>query len=175
MKRILSALLALVCLPFFPAFGAAQGIVGAGAGDVYAPLKLYDGKWEIRTAGADAVTRVENHCARTGLFYACEQSVDGKTAGLLIFLPTAKANGGGQEYRTQALSPDASPAGDWNKLTITGECWVYTWENSEGGKKTLWRNTNTFSGEDRIHFEIARSDDGTSWKTVKSGDEQRVK
>ena len=145
------------------------------ADDPYAPLKLYDGKWDVAMAGEKGPTRLENHCAKTGLFYACEQVVNGKTGALVIFLPFARTATGGEEYRTQALLADASPAGDWGKLTIEGDKWVYAWESTDAGKKTFWRNINTFSGTDKIHFEIQRSDDGSAWKTQNSGDEQRAK
>jgi hypothetical protein len=81
----------------------------------------------------------------------------------------------GEEYRIQALVADASPAGDWGKLTIEGDKWVYAWESIDAGKKTHWRNVNTFSGTDKIHFEIQSSDDGSTWKTQNSGDEQRAR
>jgi hypothetical protein len=157
-------------------FRLLNGRSAAGADDPYAPLRLYDGKWNI-LPGEDGKggMPLENHCAKTGLFFACEQMVSGKSAALVVFLPFAKMASGGEEYRTQALLPDASPAGDWSKLTIEGDKWVYFWESTEAGKKTYWKNVNTFSGTDKIHFEIQNSDAGTTWKKQKSGDEQRVK
>jgi hypothetical protein len=158
-----------------------QGLMAAASGgasvadDPYAPLKLYDGKWDVAMAGEKVPTRLENHCAKTGLFFACEQVVNGKTGALVIFLPFAKTASGGEEYRTQALRADASPAGDWGKLTIEGDKWVYAWESTDAGKKVYWRNINLFSETDKIHFEIQRSDDGSAWKTQNSGDEQRAK
>jgi hypothetical protein len=100
--------------------------------------------------------------------------VPGHPGALVVFLPVAKTEAG-YEYRTKALITDSAPAGDWGKLTIEGQRWVYSWENTTDGKKIQWRNMNTFTGTDQIHFEIARSDDGQTWKTVKSGDEHRVK
>jgi hypothetical protein len=141
----------------------------------YAPLKLYDGKWEVSPAVDEKEpSRFENHCARTGLFFVCEQVVPGKPGALVVFLPVGKT-AAGYEYHTKALVTDSAPEGDWGKLTIEGQRWVYSWESTYEGKKTLWRNVNTFTGTDQIHFEIARSDDGQNWKTIKSGDEHRVK
>jgi len=141
----------------------------------YAPLKLYDGKWEVSPSGDEKEpSHFENHCARTGLFFACEQVVPGKPGALVVFLPVGKT-AGGYEYKTKALVVDVAPAGDWGKLTIEGPRWVYSWDNTNDGKKMLWRNVNTFTGADRIHFEIQRSEDGQSWTTVKSGDERRMK
>jgi hypothetical protein len=146
------------------------------ADDPYAPLRLYDGKWEIRTSGPEKnEMQVENHCLKTGLFFVCEQVVKGKSEGLLVFLPVAKMASSGEEYRTQSLDADASPAGEWGKLAIEGDRWVYSWENKDGEKKMYWRNVNTFAGTDKIHFEVQRSDDGSTWKMHKSGDEQRLK
>lgn len=155
---------------------AAAGRSAVVANDPYAPLRLYDGKWNVAMAGtAKEVTHLENHCAKTGLFFACEQVVNGKSGALVVFLPFTKMASGGEEYRTQALRADASPAGNWGKLTIEGDRWVYSWEETAGGKKIYWRNVNTFSGADKIHFEMQRSDDGNTWKRQNSGDEQRVK
>ena len=140
----------------------------------YAPLKLYDGKWEVAPSGDEKEpSRFENHCARTGLFFVCEQVVPGKPGALVVFVPVGKT-AGGYEYRTKALVTESAPAGEWGKLTIEGQRWEYSWENANDGKKILWRNVNTFAGSDRIHFEIQRSEDGQTWKTVKSGDEHRV-
>jgi len=100
--------------------------------------------------------------------------VNGKTEALTVFLPMAKMLSGGEEYEINALSSDATPPGGWNKLTIEADRWVYSWEDAGSGKKVFWRNVNQFSGTDRIHFEIQRSDDGATWKIVKGGDEVRL-
>ena len=164
----------LIFVAALPVLAAIQRIAPV-ADDPYAPLKLYDGKWDSTTTiGPKEVIRIENHCARTGLFFVCEQAVNGKTEALTVFLPVAKMVSGGEEYRVNGLSADASPAGGWNKLTIEGDRWVYSWEDKDSGKKASWRNVNQFSGTDKIHFEIQRSDDGATWKTVKGGDEIRV-
>jgi hypothetical protein len=144
--------------------------------DPYAALKLYDGKWLVMSSGGPPEgIHLENHCAKTGLFFACEQLVDGKTVALVVFRPTTKLPGGGQEYRSQALTPEDGPSGGWNGLTIEGDRWVYTWDATESGKKVFYRNINTFSGSDKIHFEIQNSDDGKTWKKQKDGDEARQK
>jgi len=169
-------------LPVFACTAALAGVFlvaknnAAVADDPYAPLKLYDGKWDVMmtSAGKD-VTRLEDHCVKTGLFFECEQVVDGKPRALVVFLPFAKTSTGGEEYRTQVLRPDATTPGNWEKLTIEGDRWVYSWETTESGKKLHWHNINTFSGPDKIHFEIQSSEDEKTWKTQNSGDEQRVK
>jgi hypothetical protein len=79
---------------------AASSKPASVADDPYAPLKLYDGKWDVAMGGEKEPTRLENHCARTGLFFMCEQVVRGKTGALVVFLPFAKTATGGEEYRT---------------------------------------------------------------------------
>jgi hypothetical protein len=163
------------CLISLIAVIALQGASYAAAPEdaAYVPLKLYDGTWEVAASADEGAQRFTNHCARTGLFFACEQIVAGKSAALVVFLPTNRT-GTVQNYRIQALLPDASQPGEWSTLTIDGPRWVYAWTSGEGEARTLWRNTNLFSGTDRIHFQIENSTDGQSWKTVKSGDETRV-
>lgn len=150
--------------------------VRATENDPYEPLKLYDGRWEVNVTKPEKRTdHLENHRARTGTFFVCEQVVNGKTGALVVFLPTGKTNSGAQEYRMQALRADASAAGEWSHLVIDGETWNYSWEQTEAGKVVHWRNINRFSGKDRIQFDLQNSDDGTNWKTQLSGEEQRIK
>jgi hypothetical protein len=152
---------------------ATAGSQPVGA-DAYAPLELYNGSWDSKTIGAKPASPVHltNHCAKTGVFFACEQVVDGKSEDLVVFLPTG-ATAGTQHYRTQALSAGADKPGDWGELAITGDRWVYSGHGSDKGVTTYWRTINKFSGPDRIHFETQRSKDGQTWETTQQGDEQR--
>jgi hypothetical protein len=153
----------------------ATKIAGADS-DPYAALKLYDGSWEVKISAPEKkIDHLENRCALTGLFFSCEQKVNGKSSALVVFLPMGKAANGAQEYRTQALLADASKAGEWGRLTVDGEIWVYSWEGGEEKKPLHWRNTNHFTGKDKIHFEVQNSEDGTTWKTQMAGDEERRK
>ena len=176
MKGIRPVQLVLVSVGVLAGVIVAGGHGANGVDDPYAPLRLYDGKWGVASSdGEKEIKRIENHCVKTGLFFVCEQMVADKTSGLLVVLPVAKLANGGEEYRTQGLTPDASPPGDWGKLTIDGERWAYSWDDTVDGKKVYGRNINTFHGPDRIHFEILSSEDGSTWTSKKSGDEQRVK
>jgi hypothetical protein len=47
---------------------------------------------------------------------------------------------------------DASAAGEWGHLVIDGDTWIYTWESSDAKKTVHWRNTNHFSGKEKIHL-----------------------
>lgn len=146
--------------------------------DPYAPLRLYDGKWDAVTANADKpgeTVHLENRCAKAGDFFACNQVVNGKSAALVVFLPLHALENGGYAYHNQALRPDADGPGKWGNLEIVGDRWVYSNEEIDKDKKIYWRTVNVFSGPDKIHFEIQRSEDGTKWGTTMSGNEARVK
>jgi len=164
-------------LAFF-AFAAAGalaplGAASAQADDPYASLKRYDGDWTVISSDGKT-TQLENHCARTGLFFACEQVLNGKSAALVVFLPAGKT-AEGQTYRTQALTADAHTPGPWFHLAIDGDRWVYAAGAERDKNHPLHQRTlNQFSGPDRIHFEVQTSKDGKAWTTTLSGDEQRA-
>jgi hypothetical protein len=146
--------------------------------DPYAALRLLDGKWDLLPAsGAKASESVhlENQCAKAGEFFACNQFVNGKNMALLIFLPSHALENGGYAYRNQVLRAEGENSGAWGSLEITGVRWTYSSEETDQGKKIYWRTTNVFSGSDKIHFEVQRSEDGTNWTTNMSGDEARTK
>jgi len=158
------------------------------ASDPYAPLRLYDGKWELVPASAgkpgDAdhadpahsdTVHIENHCAQVGEFFTCNQFVNGKNMALVVFLPLHVLENGGYSYRNVALPVGSEPSGKWGKLEIVGDRWVYSSDEVDKGKTTYWRTTNAFTGSDKIHFEVQRSDDGVKWTTTMSGDEVRAK
>jgi len=139
--------------------------------DPYAPLKLYQGRWAVTSDREGKVTMVENRCARTGLFFACEQLVEGKTRALVVFLPDGRTSDG-LFYHTQTLTPTAATPSPWSALTIDGDRWTYAGPHTG---KAAWRRTiNLFSGSDRIRFEIQESKDGNTWTTKTSGDERRA-
>jgi hypothetical protein len=175
MKLFSLATMLVFCGFLFAEISGGAAATDNVADDPYAPLRLNNGKWELVSGDKKGPKEIENHCEKTGLFFACEQILDGKTAAFVVFLPYAKTPSGGEDYHTQVLMPDAKPAGEWNKLTIEGDRWLYTWESTETEKKVFWRNVNTFSGADHIHFEIQSSSDGSNWETTQQGDEHRVK
>ena len=148
------------------------------ANDPYAPLRLYDGKWDVIMASSDRAAdpvHLENHCAKVGEFFACDQVVNGKNTALVVFLPVGPLENGGYAYRNQTLWMERSGSGGWGNLEIVGDRWVYSSEENDSGKKIYHRTVNVFSGNDKIHFEVQRSDDGAKWTTTMSGDEARAK
>jgi hypothetical protein len=102
----------------------------SAATDPYAPLRLYDGKWDLLPASGDkpgATVHIENHCAKVGEFFACNQIVNGKNMALVIFLPTHPIGNGGYAYHNQALGVED---GGW----ILGS--FFNWTSLNGNART---------------------------------------
>ncbi len=139
--------------------------------DPYAPVALYDGKWSVLATGKKKPDVLENHCAKTGRFYVCEQTVNGIAGSLIVFLPSGKPG----HYFTQALAPDALAKGR-GELVITGAHWEYTSQDADAGTTTHYRTLNDFSEDGAtIHFDVQKSSDGVTWETTLSGVETRSK
>src|SRR5260370_7188654 len=100
----------------------AAGAAGQNAsGDPYAPLRLYEGAWEVHvTMPAKKTDKIVNHCAKTGTFFSCEQEVNGKTTALVVFLPTGKTTGEPHEYPIQPLQPHTTPPHHSSQLLLNG-------------------------------------------------------
>jgi hypothetical protein len=135
----------------------------------YRPLMLYQGTWQVTPLHAAKPDILQDNCGRTGKFYSCEQTVNGKTTALVVFVPAEQPG----HYYTQALLPDGHATGRGD-LEIVGDRWVYSSKDVEGAKTTYYRTINVFTGKDHIHFDSQESTDGAQWKTTNSGDEQRM-
>lgn len=139
--------------------------------DAYAPLRLYQGKWQVKPDKAEKADLLENHCAQTGRFYVCEQTVNGKPGGLVTFLPSGEAG----HYFTSPLTPEARAVGRGD-LAIAGNHWEYSSKDEEADKTTWYRTLNDFSdGGNTIKFSVQKSSDGKTWETTFGGVETRVR
>ena len=140
-----------------------------GAADPYAPLRLYEGTWQVTqtTPAGRKPDRLVNDCARIGRYFACQQTVNGKPSALVVFIPDTVPG----HYHTQIVLPDGAASGPSGTLTVTGNRWIYL--GQPGAKGVRYRTINVFSGHDRIHFESARSTDGKTWTVTMAGDETR--
>lgn len=148
-------------------------VPSAAAPDPYAPLRLYNGSWAVtrhdKGTGQSATDSLVNACSQIGLYFACQQTVNGKTAALVVFIPSGDAG----HYFTHAVLPDGHSPGRGD-LTITGTRWVYLGHSDQPDGKTVWyRTTNDFQGNDRIHFESAQSSDGKTWTVTSDGEDTR--
>lgn len=145
-------------------------LLSATPQDPYTPLRLYDGSWTItvhdQASGKTTTDALVNSCSLVGRYFTCQQTVNGKISALVVFIPAADPG----HYYTQNVLPEGWATGR-GELTISGDHWVYSSRDEEGGKTTWYRTTNDFKGTDRIHFESAQSADGKTWTTTRSGDE----
>jgi hypothetical protein len=134
--------------------------------DAYAALKAIDGKW-IATTSSGRTREIENHCARTGLFFVCEQLVGGKPAALVVFLPKEHEERK-QIIRIQTLTAAGDRPGPWRALVVDGDTWTYEDQEKAREGRRRERTVVTFSGPDSMHAEIQASVDGEHWSTVSS-------
>jgi hypothetical protein len=124
--------------------------------------KTYD--TDMAKAGTDTST-LHNDCWQSGIFYACDQIVDGDSKALIVFTPGAKDN---TFVNYGIVAPNPANAG---RLVIDGNKWTYG-GFTEGEKAPFWRTLNTFdsaNGTTTIHYTVQFSKDGTSWITMKDG------
>ena len=149
---------------------AAWAGIACFAGDVYEPLRLYQGSWKLQKQGKATVDVIVNQCNLTGKYYACEQAVNGSVSSLIVFVPGAAAG----DFFVQSVLPDGRAAGRV-ELRIDGNLWTYSNRVMGDGKTTYYRTTNTFTGKDRIHFEQFESADGVHFSLKASGDEFRTR
>lgn len=136
--------------------------------DPYAPLRRYDGVWDStgERGGKPQTSHIVNVCRQLGLFFACQQTVNGKVGSLIVFVPT----GAPGQYHTQAVLPAGFATGRGD-LSIQGETWTYSSTGEDKGKTIYFRTTNVFHGPDAIHYVISESPDGQAWKIDGEGDE----
>jgi hypothetical protein len=145
------------------------------APDPYAALQVYDGVWRVRSGPDGAPQRTENHCARSGMFFRCEQMVGGSTVALVFFMPLGAPRDGKQSYRTQVMGAPSDAPGGWNLLTINGRSWVFEPEDAAADAPERDRTACVFLDDDHIHFEVQHSTAGGAWITKARGDEERVR
>lgn len=150
---------------------AAVAAPALAASDPYEALKAINGRWTV-TRGQNSET-IENTCARTGLFFVCEQAVRGKPAALVVFLPR-ETGGRKLVFHTQTLTAAGDKARPWHELTIDGDHWTYADIDKPRHGARRERTINSFSGPDYIHFEVQSSTDGETWTTRAAGDEHRA-
>src|SRR4051794_16114473 len=61
-------------------------VLAVGPSDPFWTLWLYNGTWQVTRKDQPPQTLV-NRCSSFGKFFACEQSVNGASVALLIFVP----------------------------------------------------------------------------------------
>src|SRR6185312_4746086 len=136
-----------------------------GPSDPFWSLWLYNGTWKVTRKDQPPQTLV-NRCSSFGKFFACEQSVNGDSVALLVFVPGKEPG----HFFTQSIKTDGR-AGGRGELQIEHNTWTYLSNWNDGGKTTYYRTTNVYDGRNHIHFEQAESTDNKTWVVKSSGDE----
>lgn len=142
--------------------------VSLQAADPYSPLTLYQGTWRELPDGKKPF-QLTNVCGRIGEYFGCQQTIDGRIGSLIIFVPAKEAG----HYYTQSVLPEGWATGR-GELEIRADRWTFQSKEADGAKTVYYRTTNTFSGKDRIHYEMFQSTDGQHWTATGSGDELRA-
>ena len=141
-----------------------------------AKLAAYAGTWKLEvehlatpsSKASKETSTVRNDCWRSAGFYACNQFVEGESKALIVFTYDAKSDA----YHTNVVAPDGSSAGS-GKLLITGNTWIYPWEETENGKTTYYRVVNVFTASDTIQYSRESSPDKVTWTASAKGLEKK--
>lgn len=140
------------------------------------PLGVLAGTWkadgrsfdtDFSKAGKDSST-LNNDCWQSGMFYACDQIVDGDSKALIVFAAGEKP---GTFVNYGIVPPNPANAG---RLVIDGNNWTYG--GNVEGKGPYWRTLNEFgnaAGTTTIHYRVQYSKDGKEWVTMKEGMETK--
>jgi len=145
--------------------------------DPFSDLTIYDGDWTVHAShpwsGAPAGTaeHLRSRCRRFTLYFACEQTLNGKVLALIVY--TAGESRGHINTRTIAPNGLAGGRGD---LVIEGARWTYL-DKPQAGLTGPWsRVENVIVDRDHIRFEEFESaDEGKTWTRTNGGTEDRVK
>lgn len=136
----------------------------AAEADPYEALKAMDGHWTV-TTGSGRTEKVDNACSRTGLYFVCEETVEGKPTALVVFQPKGR-NEGKLTYRVQTLTAGGDRPGAWKDLAIEGTTWTIADVEHRAGRRT--RTVITHSGPDYMHVEVEAQGKDESWIPVSS-------
>lgn len=146
------------------------------APDPFAPLALYHGTWTVRAEhpwsgrAPGAADRLVSRCQRFTRYFACEQTVNGRTQALLVYTADSAAG----RLHARVIAPDGR-AGGRGDLTIDGSRWTYL-DRPPAGLRGKWsRVENLIIDRDHIRFEEYESpDEGRTWTRTNAGTEERT-
>jgi hypothetical protein len=172
------ARLALIaCLLSVPAAAQPAPPAGKAPPNTIDKLAAYSGTWKTATEhfatdfskAAKESSSLRNDCWRSGVFYACNQFVDGDSKILLVFTYNAKDD----VYTSTQISLDGKAVGS-GKLLIAGNVWTFPWESQDDGKTVYFRVVNTWTSPTTIDFRSEFSRDNTTWTVMARGNEQKL-
>jgi hypothetical protein len=157
-------------------FAVIQNAAGVQpAPDPFAPLTVYSGTWTVKaehpwSGGASgSLDHLVSHCERFTSYFTCEQTVNGKTQGLLVYTATSSPG----KLHSRFIAPDGL-AGGRGDLTLDGNHWTYIDKPPFTLKGNWSRVENFILDHDHIRFEEYESpDEGKTWTKINFGTEER--
>ena len=163
----------------FVAALAASGL--SVAADVPTPdldrLNVFAGTWKSDAENFDTIfskagkvsSTLVNQCWKAGVFFVCNQSVNGSSRVLLAFNYKA-----GDTYWVSYVPSDSGHAIS-GTLIISGGVWTYPEQQTHLGQTTYFRTVDIFSDTDNIDFREEFSTDNQTWTLMSQGHETRVR
>lgn len=140
-------------------------VLGAYAGTWHAEI---DNLADSGQPASHEAHTIKNDCWRSGLYYACTQTVDGKQLAMLVFT----WDEGSKSYSSYPITADGGAAGH-GKLVVQGDDWIFPWDNEKPERVVHFRVVNHWVGRDRIEYRAERSTDGSTWTVTGRGVEVR--
>jgi hypothetical protein len=141
--------------------------------DPFAPLTIYNGTWTVHAehpwSGAAPGTpdHLVSHCERFTLYFACEQTINGKPEAMLVYTATSSPG----KLNTRFIAPDGQ-AGGRGDLTLDANHWTYLDKPTPPLKGNWSRVENFILDHDHIRFEEYESaDEGKTWTKTNAGTE----
>ncbi len=140
-------------------------------------IAAYAGTWKLTaehfhtpfSKASKETTTIRNDCWASGVYYACDQFVNGESKALIVFTYDAAKD----VYTTYPIPSDGSKAGS-GKLLIQGNTWTFPWEDENGGKPVYFRVVNVWSSPTSIEYRQEFSRDKEKWTLMAKGSEQKV-
>jgi hypothetical protein len=157
------------------ALATAAGATTAPASAPFSVHKIYDGAWNVRAdhpwggAAAGATARLDSHCERFTVYFACEQTVNGKPQILIVY--TLGETGG---FYTRTIAPSGLAAAR-GALEVNGSRWTYLDKPAAGLTGPWSKVENDIVDHDHIRFaEYESADQGMTWTQTNAGLEVRA-
>jgi hypothetical protein len=140
-------------------------------------LNLFAGTWKSDAENYDTIyskastvsSTLVNQCWKAGVFFVCNQSVNGASRVLLTF-----SYKGGDTYFVNYVPADSGRAVS-GTVIISGGVWTYPGQQNKLGQTTYFRNVQIFSDNDNIDFREEFSTDNEHWTLMSKGHETRVR
>lgn len=140
-------------------------------------LNVFAGTWKSDAENYDTIyskagtlsSTLVNQCWKAGVFFVCNQSVNGVSRVLLAF-----SYKGGDTYYVSYVPSDSGHAIS-GTLIIAGGVWTYPGQQHNLGQTTYFRTVDIFEDTDNIDFREEFSNDNEHWTLMSKGHETRVR